>query len=325
MTQKTALITGITGQDGSYLAELLLEQGYRVVGMTRRSSTNVHERIEHIVDRIEIVSGDLLDQSSMTKIVADIRPAEIYNLAAQSFVPASWAQPVLTAEFTALGVTRILEAVRAVDFGIKVYQASSSEMFGKVQEVPQVETTPFYPRSPYGVAKVYGHWITVNYRESYDMFAVSGILFNHESPRRGKEFVTRKITDAVARIHLKMTDELRLGNIDAFRDWGFAGDYVRAMWMMLQQDKPDDYVIASGVAHSVRQFLEIAFDVVGLKYVDYVVVDPRFYRPAEVDHLIGDPSKAKRALDWSPQTSFPELVEMMVRADIERLLPLVSV
>jgi len=293
--------------------------------MTRRSSTDVHERIEHIVDRIEIVSGDLLDQSSMTKIVADIRPAEIYNLAAQSFVPASWAQPVLTGEFTALGVTRILEAVRAVKADIKVYQASSSEMFGKVQEVPQVETTPFYPRSPYGVAKVYGHWITVNYRESYDMFAVSGILFNHESPRRGKEFVTRKITDAVARIHLKMTDELRLGNIDAFRDWGFAGDYVRAMWMMLQQDKPDDYVIASGVAHSVRQFLEIAFDVVGLNYVDHVVVDPRFYRPAEVDHLIGDPSKAKRALDWSPQTSFPELVEMMVRADIARLRPLVSV
>ena len=325
MTQKTALITGITGQDGSYLAEFLLEQGYRVVGMTRRSSTDVHERIEHIVDRIEIVSGDLLDQSSMTKIVADIRPAEIYNLAAQSFVPASWAQPVLTGEFTALGVTRILEAVRAVKADIKVYQASSSEMFGKVQEVPQVETTPFYPRSPYGVAKVYGHWITVNYRESYDMFAVSGILFNHESPRRGKEFVTRKITDAVARIHLKMTDELRLGNIDAFRDWGFAGDYVRAMWMMLQQDKPDDYVIASGVAHSVRQFLEIAFDVVGLNYVDHVVVDPRFYRPAEVDHLIGDPSKAKRALDWSPQTSFPELVEMMVRADIARLRPLVSV
>jgi len=325
VTQKTALITGITGQDGSYLAEFLLEQGYRVVGMTRRSSTDVHERIEHIVDRIEIVSGDLLDQSSMTKIVADIRPAEIYNLAAQSFVPASWAQPVLTGEFTALGVTRILEAVRAVKADIKVYQASSSEMFGKVQEVPQVETTPFYPRSPYGVAKVYGHWITVNYRESYDMFAVSGILFNHESPRRGKEFVTRKITDAVARIHLKMTDELRLGNIDAFRDWGFAGDYVRAMWMMLQQDKPDDYVIASGVAHSVRQFLEIAFDVVGLNYVDHVVVDPRFYRPAEVDHLIGDPSKAKRALDWSPQTSFPELVEMMVRADIARLRPLVSV
>ena len=325
MTQKTALITGITGQDGSYLAEFLLEQGYRVVGMTRRSSTDVHERIEHIVDRIEIVSGDLLDQSSMTTIVADIRPAEIYNLAAQSFVPASWAQPVLTGEFTALGVTRILEAVRTVDSEIKVYQASSSEMFGKVQEVPQVETTPFYPRSPYGVAKVYGHWITVNYRESYDLYAVSGILFNHESPRRGKEFVTRKITDAVARIHLKMTEELRLGNIDAFRDWGFAGDYVRAMWMMLQQDKPDDYVIASGVAHSVRQFLEIAFDVVGLNYVDYVVVDPRFYRPAEVDHLIGDPAKAKRALNWSPQTSFPELVEMMVRADIARLRPLVSV
>ena len=246
MAQKTALITGITGQDGSYLAEHLLEQGYRVVGMTRRSSTDVHERIEHIVDRIEIVSGDLLDQSSMTKIVAEVRPEEIYNLAAQSFVPTSWAQPVLTGEFTALGVTRVLEAIRAVDSTIRFYQASSSEMFGKVQEVPQVETTPFYPRSPYGVAKVYGHWITVNYRESYDLFAVSGILFNHESPRRGKEFVTRKITDGVARIKLKIVSELRLGNIDAFRDWGFAGDYVRAMWMMLQQPQPDDYVISTG-------------------------------------------------------------------------------
>ena len=324
MAQKTALITGITGQDGSYLAEHLLEQGYRVVGMTRRSSTDVHERIEHIVDRIEIVSGDLLDQSSMTKIVAEVRPEEIYNLAAQSFVPASWAQPVLTGEFTALGVTRVLEAIRAVDSTIRFYQASSSEMFGKVQEVPQVETTPFYPRSPYGVAKVYGHWITVNYRESYDLFAVSGILFNHESPRRGKEFVTRKITDGVARIKLKIAAELRLGNIDAFRDWGFAGDYVRAMWMMLQQPQPVDYVISTGEAHSVREFLEIAFSAVDLDYEKYVVVDPRFYRPAEVDHLIGDPAKAKRALGWTPNTSFAELVEMMVRADLARLRPFVS-
>jgi len=324
VAQKTALITGITGQDGSYLAEYLLEAGYRVVGMTRRSSTDVHERIEHIVDRIEIVSGDLLDQSSMTNIVAEIRPEEIYNLAAQSFVPASWAQPVLTGEFTALGVTRVLEAIRAVDTTIRFYQASSSEMFGKVQEVPQVETTPFYPRSPYGVAKVYGHWITVNYRESYDLFAVSGILFNHESPRRGKEFVTRKITDGVARIKLKIASELRLGNIDAFRDWGFAGDYVRAMWLMLQQSQPNDYVISTGEAHSVREFLEIAFSAVDLDYEKYVVVDPRFYRPAEVDHLIGDPAKAKRGLGWTPDTSFPELVEMMVRADLARLRPFVS-
>jgi len=324
VAQKTALITGITGQDGSYLAEHLLELGYRVVGMTRRSSTDVHERIEHIVDRIEIVSGDLLDQSSMTKIVAEVRPEEIYNLAAQSFVPTSWTQPVLTGEFTALGVTRVLESIRAVDSTIRFYQASSSEMFGKVQEVPQVETTPFYPRSPYGVAKVYGHWITVNYRESYDLFAVSGILFNHESPRRGKEFVTRKITDGVARIKLKIAAELRLGNIDAFRDWGFAGDYVRAMWMMLQQPQPEDYVISTGEAHSVREFLEIAFSAVDLDYEKYVVVDPRFYRPAEVDHLIGDPAKAKRGLGWTPNTSFAELVEMMVRADLARLRPFVS-
>lgn len=325
MAQKTALITGITGQDGSYLAEHLLELGYRVVGMTRRSSTDVHERIEHIVDRIEIVSGDLLDQSSMTKIVAEVRPEEIYNLAAQSFVPTSWTQPVLTGEFTALGVTRVLESIRAVDSTIRFYQASSSEMFGKVQEVPQVETTPFYPRSPYGVAKAYGHWITVNYRESYDLFAVSGILFNHESPRRGKEFVTRKITDGVARIKLKIAAELRLGNIDAFRDWGFAGDYVRAMRMMLQQPQPEDYVISTGEAHSVREFLEIAFSAVDLDYEKYVVVDPRFYRPAEVDHLIGDPAKAKRGLGWTPNTSFAELVEMMVRADLARLRPFVSV
>ena len=325
MAQKTALITGVTGQDGSYLAELLLDQGYRVVGMTRRSSTDVHERIEHIVDRIEIVSGDLLDQSSMTTILADVRPNEIYNLAAQSFVPTSWTQPVLTGEFTALGVTRVLEAIRSVDPAIRFYQASSSEMFGKVQQVPQVETTPFYPRSPYGVAKVYGHWITVNYRESYDLFAVSGILFNHESPRRGKEFVTRKITDGVARIKLKIAGDLRLGNLDAARDWGFAGDYVRAMWLMLQQDAPDDFVVATGKAHTVREFLQIAFGAVDLDYEKYVVVDPRFFRPAEVDHLIGDPAKAQSELGWEPKTSFAELVEMMVREDLARLRPLVSV
>jgi GDPmannose 4,6-dehydratase len=325
VAQKTALITGVTGQDGSYLAELLLEQGYRVVGMTRRSSTDVHERIEHIVDRIEIVSGDLLDQSSMTTILADVRPSEIYNLAAQSFVPTSWTQPVLTGEFTALGVTRVLEAIRSVDPSIRFYQASSSEMFGKVQQVPQVETTPFYPRSPYGVAKVYGHWITVNYRESYDLYAVSGILFNHESPRRGKEFVTRKITDGVARIKLKIASELRLGNLDAARDWGFAGDYVRAMWLMLQQDAPDDFVVATGEAHTVREFLQVAFGAVDLDYEKYVVVDPRFYRPAEVDHLIGDPAKAKSKLGWQPKTPFAELVEMMVREDLARLHPLVSV
>ncbi len=325
MAQKTALITGVTGQDGSYLAELLLDQGYRVVGMTRRSSTDVHERIEHIVDRIEIVSGDLLDQSSMTTILADVRPNEIYNLAAQSFVPTSWTQPVLTGEFTALGVTRVLEAVRSVDPTIRFYQASSSEMFGKVQQVPQVETTPFYPRSPYGVAKVYGHWITVNYRESYDLFAVSGILFNHESPRRGKEFVTRKITDGVARIKLKIASDLRLGNLDAARDWGFAGDYVRAMWLMLQRDVPDDFVVATGTAHTVREFLQIAFGAVNLDYEKYVVVDPRFYRPAEVDHLVGNPAKAKLDLGWVPTTPFAELVEMMVRDDLARLRPLVSV
>jgi len=325
VAQKTALITGVTGQDGSYLAELLLDQGYRVVGMTRRSSTDVHERIEHIVDRIEIVSGDLLDQSSMTTILADVRPNEIYNLAAQSFVPTSWTQPVLTGEFTALGVTRVLEAIRSVDPTIRFYQASSSEMFGKVQQVPQVETTPFYPRSPYGVAKVYGHWITVNYRESYDLFAVSGILFNHESPRRGKEFVTRKITDGVARIKLKIADDLRLGNLDAARDWGFAGDYVRAMWLMLQQDVPDDFVVATGKAHTVREFLRIAFGAVDLDYEKYVVVDPRFFRPAEVDHLIGNPAKAQSKLGWEPKTSFAELVEMMVHEDLARLRRLVSV
>ena len=318
--KKTALITGITGQDGSYLAELLLEKGYRVVGMTRRTSTDVHERIAHLIDNIEFVSGDLLDQSSMTSIVRDVRPDEVYNLAAQSFVPTSWQQPVLTGEFTALGVTRVLEAIRAADPSIRFYQASSSEMFGKVVETPQRESTPFYPRSPYGVAKVYGHWITVNYRESYNMFAVSGILFNHEAPRRGKEFVTRKISDGVARIKLGLAKELRLGNLDSQRDWGFAGDYVRAMWLMLQQDVADDFVIATGRTHSVRDFVRIAFESAGLgSYEPYVVLDERFVRPAEVDLLIGDPAKAKRVLGWEPRVSFEELVEMMVRADLDRL------
>jgi GDPmannose 4,6-dehydratase len=324
LPQKTALITGITGQDGSYLAELLLDEGYRVVGMTRRTSTDVHERIRHLAERIELYSGDLLDQSSMTAIVADVRPTEIYNLAAQSFVPASFSQPVLTGEFTALGVTRVLEAVRAVNPKIRFYQASSSEMFGKVQCVPQNEQTPFYPRSPYGVAKLYGHWITVNYRESYDLYAVSGILFNHESERRGKEFVTRKISDGVARIKLGLADELRLGNLDAQRDWGFAGDYVRAMWLMLQQDRPDDYVVSTGRTYYVRDFARLAFEVVGLDYQDYVVVDKRFYRPAEVDLLIGDPAKAQRTLGWAPAVSFEELVERMVLEDLARLRPLVA-
>ena len=320
MPKKTALITGITGQDGSFLAELLLAKGYRVVGMTRRSSTDVHERIQHIVDDIEFVSGDLLDQSSITSIVASVKPNEIYNLAAQSFVPTSWHQPVLTGEFTALGVTRVLEAVRSAGPGIKFYQASSSEMFGKVAEVPQRESTPFYPRSPYGVAKVYGHWITVNYRESYDLFAVSGILFNHESERRGKEFVTRKITDGVARIKLGLAEDLRLGNLDAKRDWGFAGDYVRAMWLMLQQDAPDDFVVATGRTHTVREFVRIAFEAAGLgSYEPYVKLDPRFVRPAEVDLLVGDPSKAHRLLGWQPEVTFEELIEMMVKADLDRL------
>ncbi len=317
---RTALVTGITGQDGSYLAELLLREGYRVIGMTRRTSTEVHERIEHIVDDVEIVSGDLLDQSSITSIVNDVRPSEIYNLAAQSFVPASWSQPVLTGEFTALGVTRVLEAIRHVDPSIRFYQASSSEMFGNAVQTPQTEETPFYPRSPYGVAKVYGHWITVNYRESYDLYACSGICFNHESPRRGKEFVTRKISDGVARIKLGLAGELRLGNLDAHRDWGFAGDYVRAMWAMLQQNEPDDYVIATGRTHSVRDFVRIAFEAAGLgSYEPYVVIDPRFVRPAEVDRLIGDPSKARSRLGWVPQMSFEELVATMVEADLDRL------
>jgi GDPmannose 4,6-dehydratase len=322
---KTALITGITGQDGSYLAELLLREGYRVVGMTRRTSTDVHERIQHIVDDIEFVSGDLLDQSSMTSIVAAVKPDEVYNLAAQSFVPTSWGQPVLTGEFTALGVTRVLEAIRTTDPRIRFYQASSSEMFGKVQAVPQNEQTAFYPRSPYGVAKLYGHWITINYRESYDLYAVSGILFNHESSRRGKEFVTRKITDGVARIKLGLASELRLGNLDARRDWGFAGDYVRAMWLMLQQSAPDDYVIATGVTRSVGEFVRAAFDHVDLDWERYVVVDPRFYRPAEVDMLVGDARKAQNVLRWEPETSFERLVETMVQADLERLRPFAAV
>lgn len=321
MATKTALITGITGQDGSYLAELLLERGYRVIGMTRRTSTEVHERIEHLVDRVEIVSGDLLDQSSMSQLIAAFRPHEVYNLAAQSFVPASWTQPVLTGEFTALGVTRVLEAIRAIDPRIRFYQASSSEMFGKVQETPQSETTSFYPRSPYGVAKVYGHWITVNYRESYGIFAVSGILFNHESERRGKEFVTRKISDGVARIKLGLLDRLHLGNLEARRDWGFAGDYVRAMWSMLQRDVPDDYVIATGRTRSVREFCRLAFAAADLDYEGYVVEDPRFVRPAEVDLLIGDSSKARRVLGWEPSVTFEQLVARMVAADLARLRP----
>ncbi len=321
MAAKTALITGITGQDGSYLAEFLLSKGYRVVGMTRRSSSDIQERISMMLDRIEIVSGDLLDQSSMTSIIAETQPDEVYNLAAQSFVPTSWSQPVLTGEFTALGVTRLLEAIRHVNPRIKFYQASSSEMFGKVAEVPQNERTPFYPRSPYGVAKVYGHWITVNYRESYGLFAVSGILFNHESDRRGREFVTRKISDGAARIKLGMQEKLHLGNLEAQRDWGFAGDYVRAMWLMLQQENPEDYVIATGRTHRVRDFCKLAFDTVGLNWEDHVVQDPRFYRPAEVDLLVGDPSRAKRVLGWYPETSFEDLVDMMVRADLERLRP----
>jgi GDPmannose 4,6-dehydratase len=315
----TALITGITGQDGSYLAEFLLQQGYRVVGMVRRTSTVNFHRIAHIQDEVELVSGDMLDQISLVHILEEYRPDEIYNLAAQSFVQTSWSQPVFTGEVTALGVTRLLDAIRIVDPAIRFYQASSSEMFGKVREVPQRETTPFYPRSPYGVAKVYGHWITVNYRESYGMHCTSGILFNHESPRRGLEFVTRKITHHVAQIKLGMADELRLGNLDARRDWGFAGDYVRAMWLMLQQETPDDYVVATGETHSVAEFLDEAFGYVDLDWHDYVVQDPRYMRPAEVDLLVGDASKAGHALGWEPNVSFAELVHMMVDADLEML------
>ncbi|MDX1934284.1 MAG: GDP-mannose 4,6-dehydratase [Capsulimonadales bacterium] len=318
-TGKTALITGVTGQDGSYLAELLLSKGYTVYGIVRRASTENFERIAHLTGKVQLLQADLLDQYSLIEAIRKAQPSEVYNLAAQSFVPTSWAQPVLTAEFTAVGVTKVLEAIRAVEPSIRFYQASSSEMFGKVLEVPQRETTPFYPRSPYGVAKVYGHYITVNYRESYNLFACSGILFNHESPRRGLEFVTRKVTDGVARIKLGMATELRLGNLDAQRDWGFAGDYVEAMWRMLQQDTPDDYVVAMGETHTVRELVQIAFDRVGLDWEKHVVIDPAFIRPAEVDLLIGDPTKAKTELGWEPKTSFAELVRMMVDADVARL------
>jgi GDPmannose 4,6-dehydratase len=314
-----ALITGVTGQDGSYLAELLLAKGYEVVGVVRRTSHHSYERIEHLLDRIEVVAADLLDQHSLTVVLQDTRPDEVYNLAAQSYVPTSWTQPVLTGEFTALGVTRILEAVRLVHPSARFYQASSSEMFGRVTETPQGETTSFYPRSPYGVAKVYGHWITVNYRESYDLYAVSGILFNHESPRRGIEFVTRKVTDGVARIKLGLARELRLGNLDARRDWGFAGDYVDAMWRMLQQPEPRDYVVGTGQTHSVRELVEVAFSHVGLDWRKHVTTDPKYMRPAEVDVLQADSSKARKELGWSPKVGFDELVAMMVDADLERL------
>src|SRR6478672_7943604 len=313
-----ALITGITGQDGSYLAELLLAKGYEVVGMVRRTSHHSYERIEHLLDRIEVVAADLLDQHSLTVVLQETRPDEVYNLAAQSYVPTSWTQPVLTGEFTALGVTRILEAIRLVHPTARFYQASSSEMFGKVTETPQREGTAFYPRSPYSVAKVYGHWITVNYRESYGLYAVSGILFNHESPRRGIEFVTRKITDGVARIKLGLATELRLGNLDAKRDWGYAGDYVDAMWRMLQLDEPQDFVIGTGHTWTVQQLCETAFGAVGLDYRDHVVQDPRFIRPAEVDLLVADPSKARRVLGWTPKVTFKQLIEMMVEADLTR-------
>jgi GDPmannose 4,6-dehydratase len=313
---KRAIITGITGQDGSYLAELLLQHNYEVVGMVRRCSAPNLWRIAHIVDRITLRPADLLDQLSLIRLIDDVRPAEFYNLAAMSFVPASWDQPMLTGEFNAQGVTRVLEAIRTIDPKIRLYQASSSEMFGKVREVPQSELTPFYPRSPYGVSKVFGHYITVNYRESYNLFACSGILFNHESPRRGLEFVTRKVTHGVARIKLGLADTLSLGNLDASRDWGFAGDYVRAMWLMLQQDEPDDYVIATGVSHTVAELVEVAFGHAGLDWRKHVVQDPKLLRPAEVDHLIGTPAKAQRVLRWEPQTNFETLIRMMVDADV---------
>ena len=316
---RRAVITGITGQDGSYLAELLLEHGYEVVGIVRRLSAPNFWRITHLLDRVELRPADLLDQLSLIRIIRDVRPHEFYNLAAMSFVPASWDQPMLTGEFNSQGVTRVLEAIRQVDTSIRLYQASSSEMFGKVRETPQNEQTPFYPRSPYGVSKVFAHYITVNYRESYDLFAVSGILFNHESPRRGLEFVTRKVSDGVARIKLGLADTLSLGNLDANRDWGFAGDYVRAMWLMLQQDEPDDYVIATGVAHSVRNLVETAFGHVGLDWQTHVRTDPKLLRPAEVDHLIGNSTKARQTLGWTPTVDFTGLVEMMVDADIERV------
>lgn len=315
---KTALITGITGQDGSYLAELLLDKGYRVVGMTRRSSTLADERISHLAGRLELIQGDLLDQASLVAALRDTKPDEVYNLAAQSFVPTSWNQPVLTGEFTGLGVTRMLEAIRQVDLGIRFYQASSSEMFGKVRQVPQNELTPFHPRSPYGVAKAYGHFLTVNYRESYGMYAASGILFNHESPRRGLEFVSRKVTDGAVRIALGLATSLPMGNLDAERDWGFAGDYVRAMWHMLQQPEADDFVIATGLAHSVRELCRIAFERVNLDYERHVIVDPELYRPAEVDHLRGDPTKAREAFGWEPTVPFAALIESMVDADLRR-------
>jgi GDPmannose 4,6-dehydratase len=315
----TALITGITGQDGSYLAEFLLEKGYEVIGVVRRTSHDSYERVEHLIDRITVVAADLLDQHSLTTVVGDYKPDEVYNLAAQSFVPTSWQQPVLTGEFTALGVTRLLEAIRLVHPEARFYQASSSEMFGKVQQTPQDETTPFYPRSPYGVAKVYGHWITVNYRESYDIYAVSGILFNHESPRRGLEFVTRKVSDAVARIKLGLANGLLLGTLDAERDWGFAGDYVDAMWRMLQQPEPGDYVVGTGIAHSVRDLVTIAFEHAGLDWEEHVKTDERFIRPAEVEHLLANPAKARSVLDWEPTVSFERMVQEMVDADLERL------
>jgi GDPmannose 4,6-dehydratase len=318
MAPPTALITGITGQDGSYLAELLLDKGYRVAGMTRRSSTATGERIAHLAGRLELVQGDLLDQASLIAALDEVKPDEVYNLAAQSFVPTSWNQPVLTGEFTGLGVTRMLEAIRQVSPGVRFYQASSSEMFGKVREVPQTETTPFHPRSPYGVAKAYAHFLTVNYRESYGLYAASGILFNHESPRRGLEFVSRKVTDGAARIALGLATELPMGNLDAERDWGFAGDYVQAMWLMLQQPEPSDYVIATGVAHSVRDLCRIAFARVGLDHEHHVTFDPRLNRPAEVDHLRGDASKARQALGWEPSVGFEQLIEMMVDADVAR-------
>lgn len=316
---KTALVTGITGQDGSYLAELLLEKGYRVVGMVRRLSLENYGRIEHLANRVEMVQGDLLDQASLAHVLREYEPDEVYNLAAMSFVPTSWNQPVLTGEFTALGVTRMLEAVRLVDRSIRFYQASSSEMFGNVPVSPQNEKTPFHPRSPYGVAKVYGHHLTVNYRESYDIFAVSGILFNHESPRRGLEFFPRKVSEGVARIRLGLIQELALGNLDARRDWGFAGDYVRAIWMMLQQSEPVDYVIATGESHSCREFVELAFERVGLDPDAHLKIDSRLLRPADVDHLVGDAARARRELGWQPEVSFPQLVNMMVDADLERL------
>lgn len=318
MSERRALITGITGQDGSYLAELLLSKGYHVYGMVRRSSTENFERIEHLRDRIDLRQADLLDQLSIINLIQATRPDEIYNLAAQSFVPTSWEQPLLTSEFTALGVCRVLEAIRLVDRHIRFYQASSSEMFGKVREVPQTEKTPFHPRSPYGVSKVYGHYLTVNYRESYDLYACSGILFNHESPRRGLEFISRKITHGAARIKLGLEKELRLGNLDAERDWGYAGDYVEAMWRMLRQDTPDDYVVATGIKHSVRQLADIAFSHVGLDYQDFVTMDKTLLRPAEVDHLLGDATKARAQLGWKPKVSFEKLIRMMVDADLER-------